>query len=83
MPPTVTQAVEPQAPANASSGGVVRVAVALDGSGSALFDRILTSPSGALNASALSAAMRSRYSPAIFQCTPVRGAHVYSIDYPN
>jgi hypothetical protein len=79
--PAVKQAVEPHAPADAS-GGTVRVAVALDARGSVRFARVLSSPSVTLNASAMSAATRSEYSPAIFRCAAVPSAYPFGVEYP-
>ena len=78
--PTTLHASEPMTPQEYVSGNV-RVRVALDENGTPLSGRVITSPSRILNAVSISAAMQSRYAPAVFRCARVATGYDFSIQF--
>jgi len=78
--PSVTHAVEPEI-TDPGVSGTVRVAIALDARGQVRGARVLSSPSATLNGSAVSAASRSEFTPAIFRCVAVPSAYPFGIGY--
>lgn len=79
VPTAVIRAIEPRTPAGGDAG-TVRVAVALDASGIVRYARVVTAPS-TLNPSAVDAARRSEYSPAVFRCQRVPSGYQFSVQY--
>jgi hypothetical protein len=79
VPTTVIRGFEPQTPAGGDAG-TVRVAVALDASGIVRYARVVTASSN-LNPSAVDAARRSEYSPAVFRCQRVPSGYQFSVQY--
>ena len=82
--PMTKHAVEPDVPRAAAQQGItglVKVNVMLDERGVPQSARIASSPSALLNASALDAARRSEYAPAVFLCKPIPSAYQFVISY--
>jgi Gram-negative bacterial TonB protein C-terminal len=82
--PTVTRAFSPTLPAAAwqqDIQGRVNVIVSLDEHGVPQSASISSSPSVVINAPSLEAAKLSAYRAAVFRCTPVPGAYVFTIEY--
>jgi hypothetical protein len=86
IPPSTTGPALPATPAMAQQQGItgtVRVAVALDEHGAPQYARIVASPSVFLNAISINAALKSRYSPAVFRCSPVPSGYEFLIDFSS
>ncbi len=86
VPPRMVRAVEPDTPPLAQQQGIlgtVRVRVSLDAGGQPVAVRIEQSPSAILNSSAISAARRSTYEPALRDCVPVPSDYLFSVSFSS
>jgi len=79
---TVLDAVAPDTPLEAAFRGIhgtVTVELALDASGEVTSAVVTKSPSPILNAPAILAAERSRFSPTLFRCRPIADRYNYLV----
>lgn len=77
----VFEPMTPVAAAEKGIGGLVKVNVILDDRGVPQSVSMASSPSALLDASALDAAKRTEYAPAIFRCKPVPSAYQFVVSY--
>jgi hypothetical protein len=80
VPIAVKRAEEPQQPASGDMG-LVRVAVAVDERGNVRYARVVASAAASLNPSAVDAARRSEYAPAVFRCKNVPSGYQFNVQY--
>jgi TonB family protein len=86
VPPRVVRAVEAETPLLAQQQGIsgtVRVRVSLDADGMPVAIKIQESPSAILNNSAIFAARRSTYQPALRDCVPVPSDYLFSVSFSS
>lgn len=86
VPPRVVRAVEPDTPPLAQQQGIsgtVKLIVSLDVDGTPVTIKVRESPSAILNSSAILAARRSAYQPALRDCVPVPSDYLFTVSFSN